>query len=155
MSPAWDWMMQVTEDHGRVGVLWRSGAMQAVPPVIDHAVVDIRFDGEAWEIVMRDVSDSLLPSEVTIDRRAARHVLRAAAALHDRFRGLRLDGLCSLESRYRLFDPRSIRAHAITPPRANLAAAAWGVFACLAPPDVAEPVLGMLAEPALLAGQLA
>src|ERR1051326_3945184 len=59
MSPAWDWMMQVTEDHGRVGVLWRSGAMQAVPPVIDHAVVDIRFDGEAWEIVMRDVSDSL------------------------------------------------------------------------------------------------
>jgi len=155
MSPAWDWLMRVTGDRGRVGVLWRSGVMHAVPPVIDHAVVDTRFDGEAWEVVMRDVSDTLVGPETTIDRRAARRVLHAAAALHDRFRSVRLDGLCSLEDRYRLFAPRTIRELGITHPRARLAAAAWGPFADLAPVDVAGPVLQILDKPALLARQLA
>src|SRR5439155_498433 len=77
------------------------------------------------------------------------------APLVDRFRGVRLDGLCSLEDRYRLFAPRAIREHAITHPRARLAAAAWGQFVDLAPPDVAGPVLAILDKPALLAGQLA
>lgn len=155
MSPAWDWIMRVTGDEGRVGVLWRSGAMHAVPPVIDHAVVDTRFDGEAWEVVMRDVSDALVGPEATIDRPAARRVLNAAAALHDRFRAVHLDGLCSLEDRYRMFAPRAIRELAITHPRARLAAEAWGLFADLAPPDVAGPVLTILDRPALLAGRLA
>jgi hypothetical protein len=58
-----DWLMRATGDFGgrRFAALWESGLLDAMPDVIDHAVVGAAAEGSVAAILLRDVSEWLLP----------------------------------------------------------------------------------------------
>ena len=61
---------------------------------------------------MRDVSGDLLPGDRRLSREESARILAAAAALHRRFAGESISGLCSLEDRITLAAPATVAAQA-------------------------------------------
>src|SRR5438552_2844164 len=55
--PGADWIGRASADPGREGLLFTSGALDRLPPALDHAMVAAARDADAWWLVMRDVSD--------------------------------------------------------------------------------------------------
>jgi hypothetical protein len=83
VSPQRDWMARETHDDGRLVSLWERGLLARVPDVIDHAIVAVERDGEAWNVFMRDVSDSLIPRNARFDRAGVRRILNRPGHLRD------------------------------------------------------------------------
>lgn len=155
VSPDWDWISRATNDHGRALSMWEGGLFDRVPPAIDHATVAVEAAGTGWTVFMRDVSATLVPAERRLDRADVRRILAAMAALHLACWGERLPGLCSLEDRYRLLSPETARREIEREsPVGPLIERSWEMFVELVPGEIAEAILTMARDPALLARQL-
>jgi hypothetical protein len=88
-SPECDWIVRATGDElGREVLVWASGLLDRMPPEIVHPVVACARNGSGWAILMRDVSDSLIPDATgttLISRADHRRYLDSLAALHVAF----------------------------------------------------------------------
>jgi hypothetical protein len=151
ITPESDWALRVTRDRGREAALWTTGVLNRVSDVIDDPVVSVELGADGWTIVMRDVSDVLRKDE-RYSRADSRRVVAAITRLHDAFRGERLDGLCALEDRFRLFSPATVDGLNEELPR--WVSKGWEMFAENAPTDIWEATRRMMDRPEELAAEL-
>ena len=154
--PAADWIGRATRDEGREALLHRSGAFDRMPPAIDPPVVDAWPEGDgAWWVAMRDVSAHLLDHESMLPRERNRFVLASAAAMWEEFWNDDVPHASTLEDRLSMASrgvaERERNGLDLLPKQFD---AAWAAFAEAIEPDVAEPVLRLLEEPAPLAAAL-
>jgi hypothetical protein len=126
-----------------------------MPHAIDHAVVAAELDGEAWWVVMRDVSASLLPDNKRLSREEHTRILEAANLMWEEFWGERVPHLCPLHDCFHLFSPVIAEAERdgldLLPKQYEVF---WEAFAEAVDRDVAEPVLALLEDPAPLVAEL-
>jgi aminoglycoside phosphotransferase (APT) family kinase protein len=153
--PGSDWIGRATKDPGREAVLFADGTLARMPGQVDPAVVAAEREGEAWWVVMRDVSDELLDGSSPLSREQNRFVLAAAAAMWDEFWDSDQGGLAALRDRLAMASPATAERERddvdILPKQLE---AAWEGFAEAVDADVAEAVLAVLAEPERLARAL-
>jgi hypothetical protein len=153
--PGSNWIDRHTKDEGREALLFTTGVLDRMPDAIDHAVIAAERDGDAWWVVMRDVSSSLLPDGKRLSREEHRRILEAANLMWAEFWGERVPNLCSLEDCFRLFSPAIAAAERngldLLPKQYEVF---WEAFAEAVDSDVAEPVLALLEDPAPLAAEL-
>lgn len=103
-----DMFMRATGDLGhRYVALWASGILDALPESIDHATVGCAQDGPVGAILMRDVSDTLLPpGDALLPFDQHRRFLDHMAEMHASFWGFRdTVGLTPPTIRYVFFGP--------------------------------------------------
>lgn len=165
LHPADDWAMRATGDaHCRPVTLWRHGWLDELPACLDHAIVgaawDERPDGRGAVLVMRDVSDRLVPAgNDVLPLTQHRAFLDHMAQLHAAFWG-RGDttGLLPLSTRYVFLGPRlaeTERAGGSTHPvPTQLMPEGWAQLARRAP-RAADVVFPLLDDPAPLVAALA
>jgi hypothetical protein len=155
IDPSADWIGRNSGDEGREGLLYTRGLFRRIPAAIDPAVVTAGFDGEAWWIVMRDVSDRLLDTTSPISRDQNRLVMRAANSMWEEFWGERHDCLCELGARITFARPHVAEierdALDLLPKQFE---AAWEALAEAVDADVAEPTLALLDDPSPLVAKL-
>jgi phosphotransferase family enzyme len=151
-----DWVARVTHDSGREASLWTEGVLARMPGEIDHAVLAAGREGTGTWLLMRDVSDELLPPDRRLTREESRRLLATFAAMHLRFAGERIDGACSLEDRIMIAAPATVAGEIdgvdYLP---KMLAVGWEVFVEAVPEDVATAVLGAVEDPEPLARELA
>ena len=111
-----------------------------MPAAVDHTVVAAERDGDARWVVMRDVSDSLLPHSDRLSREEHRHILEAANRMWEKFWGEQVPHLCSLPDCFYLFSPAIAAKERdgvdLLPKQYEVF---WEAFAEAVEPDVAEP----------------
>ena len=150
-----DWVSRVTHDDGREVGLWEQGVLARMPPEIDPAVLDAGRAGRVSWLLMRDVSGELLPPDRRLSRDESARILATAAALHRRFAGQSISGLCSLEDRITLTAPATVAGEAggvdFLP---KMLVVGWEVFAETVPDDVAAAVFDAMEQPGPLAALL-
>ena len=150
-----DWVARVTHDSGREASLWTDGALARMPREIDHAVLEAGREGTRTWLLMRDVSDELLPPHRRLTREESRRLLATFAAMHRRFAGERIDGACSLADRIMLAAPATVAGEVdgvdYLP---KMLTVGWEVFAEAVPEDIAASVLGAAEDPKPLAREL-
>lgn len=155
LPPEGDWLTRGTDGLGRMRLLWDDGVLDRLPPVVDHATVSmVRSDG-GDVVVMRDVSDALVPSSVAIPVGTAERLVQGLAAMHAAWEGFSAP-YCSVAARLRLFAPAVHAAddgHHPHPLRESIVEG-WDVFADLVPSQVAAVVAGVHEAPELLARRL-
>jgi len=138
--------------------LWRSGALDRLPPGVGHAILDGWTEGaDTTVLVMRDLGGSVLTWDDRLSTERCRWLLRRLAALDERFLGAPPEGLVPLRPVLELFAPHRIRDTAAAGNRLCAAALrGWEYFADpgLVPSDVADVVLGLLADVGPLAAAL-
>jgi hypothetical protein len=153
--PGSAWIDHHTKDRGREALLFTSGVLSRLPPAIDHAVVAAERDGDAWWVVMHDVSASLLPDGRRLMRDEHRRVLAAANQMWDEFWGEQVPHLCSLHDCFQLFSPAIGAAERdgldLLPKQYG---AFWEAFAEVVDSDVADQVLAMVEDPGPLVAEL-
>ena len=151
-----DWVARVTHDGGREASLWTDGVLARMPREIDHAVLAAGREGTGTWLLMRDVSDDLLPSDRRLTREESRRLLATFSAMHRRFAGERIEGACSLANRIVLAAPATVAGEVdgvdYLP---KIIAVGWEVFAEVVPEDVATAVLAAVEDPEPLAHELA
>ena len=157
VAPTADWIGRLSRDRGREGLLHSEGLFARMPEVIDPATVAAEPDGaDAWWVVMRDVSADLLDAASPITREQNRSVLGAADRMWRTYWGEEWDFLCTSYDRIAGMGPvtseRERDGLDLLPKQLE---AAWDAFAEAVEPDVAEPVLGLLADPSPLVAELA
>jgi hypothetical protein len=103
--PGCNWIDRHTADEGREALLFRSGVLERVEEAIDHTIVAAERDGEAWWVVMKDVSDSLLPDDRRLSRAESLSILAAVNRMWEEFWREEIPHLCSLQDCLRLFSP--------------------------------------------------
>jgi hypothetical protein len=155
-----DWLMRATGDLAgrRFVTLWESGLLDAVPEVIDHAVVGAALEGSVGAILMRDVSDAVLPlGDEPLELDDHLRFLDHMATLHAKFWGWSDDlGLTPLRTRYLMFSPTVAREEAALGSDAvvpRFMAEGWERFADVAP-DAARLVMPLLEDPGPLVAAL-
>jgi len=155
IDPSADWIGRNSGDQGREGLLFTEGLFERMPPAIDAAVVAAEHEGDAWWVVLRDVSDRLLDADSPISRDQNRRVLRAANAMWEQFWGERHDFLCDSGARIALARPQVAElerdAVDLLPKQFE---AAWEAFAEAVEDDVAQPILALLDDPSPLVSRL-
>ena len=155
IDPSADWIGRNSGDQGREGLLFTEGLFERMPPAIDAAVVAAEHEGDAWWVVLRDVSDRLLDADSPISRDQNRRVLRAANAMWEQFWGERHDFLCDSGARIALARPQVAElerdAVDLLPKQFE---AAWEAFAEAVENDVAQPILALLDDPSPLVSRL-
>jgi hypothetical protein len=154
IDPSGDWIGRNSNDRGREGLLYTEGLFERMSG-IDPAVVAAEFDGGAWWLVTRDVSDRLLDADSPISRAENQLVMRAANSMWEEFWGERHDFLCSCAARVGFAGPRvAARERDGTDLLPKQFEAAWQALAEAIEADVAEPVLALLDDPSPLASEL-
>lgn len=146
--PGSNWIDRHTADDGREALLFRSGVLDRVQAAIDHTIVAAERDGDAWWVVMTDVSDSLLSDEKRLSRPESLRVFAAANQMWDEFWDEEVEHLCPLRDRLSLFFPaisESERAGLDLLPKQY--EVFWEAFAEAVDFDVAEGVLGLQQDP--------
>jgi aminoglycoside phosphotransferase (APT) family kinase protein len=83
--PGSDWLGRCTRDPGREALLFADGVFARMPATVDPAVVAAEPEGDAWWVVMRDVSDELLDESTPLTREENRFVLGRAAEMWAEF----------------------------------------------------------------------
>jgi hypothetical protein len=166
-----DWMMRATHDPGRAATLWVSGAMDALPPVIDPAIVRIERGPAdrpaAWVLYLEDVSASFLRRGTIIDAAECQRILDALASMHaaywspdaNRRPDPGLADLVSLPDLIRLASPETVaREAALDHPFIGVLRSGWAAFDELTDaiglPDIRTAIHGILADPDPLAEAL-
>jgi hypothetical protein len=153
--PGTNWIDRHTKDEGREALLFTSGVLGRMPRTIDHAVVAAERDADAWWVVMRDVSDSLLPNGKRLTREEHRRVLAAANGMWEEFWGEQVPHLCPLYDCFQLFSPAIGEAERdgldLLPKQYEVF---WEAFAEAVDRDVAEAVLALVDDPAPLVAAL-
>ena len=150
VSLATDWLMRATHDTNTRSVsLWEHGLMDLLPSEIDHARIACARDSDGGAILLRDVSDKMLPyANFTLADNA--FMLEAMASLHAAFfdspllasQGL---GLCRLSDVYSMFSPLTGQREAGGPdevPQRILEG--WAMVKTAVPSDVADIILTLL-----------
>jgi hypothetical protein len=154
VEPAAEWISRWTEDPGREGILARDHVLAGLEGV-DAAVLTATRDGDAWWIVMRDVTDELLDDASPLEREDHRRILAALDGMWTAFAGTRLDCLASTWCRLSLTGPavavRERDGHDLLP---NQLEAAWDAFLAAVDPDVGEAVLALAIDPGPLGAAL-
>lgn len=148
-----DWLMRATGDDGRLFRLWSRGVLQRLPAGIDTAVETVEELPSGCVVVMRDVSDSLVPAGHLLTREQSRRVVAAASSLHDAFAGMRIEGLCPLVDRLAFLTPAVARGTADEPLR-GMVLEGWSRFGEVVPPPIGEAVLELIERPGTLAAAL-
>jgi hypothetical protein len=153
--PGTNWIDHHTKDQGREALLFTSGVLGRMPPAIDHAVLAAERDGDAWWVVMRDVSASLLADGRRLSREEHRRVLAAANGMWDEFWDEQVPHLCSLHDCFQLFSPAIAEAERygldLLPKQYEVF---WEAFAEAVDTDVADAVLTLVYDPAPLVTEL-
>lgn len=128
-------------------LLWREGALDRLPPGVAHAVVDAWCEGDATVIVMRDLDGRVLGWEDRLSADQTRWVVGRTAALHRAFLEDPPCAVAPLEMVLDQFAPHRIGSFVDSGnPLPGLVQRGWTIFADLVPVDVADPVLGILAD---------
>jgi Phosphotransferase enzyme family len=154
IDPSGDWIGRNSGDRGREGLLYAEGLFERMSG-IDPAVVAAEFEGGAWWLVTRDVSDRLLDADSPISRAQNQLVMTAANSMWEEFWGERYDFLCSFAARVAIAGPRvAARERHGTDLLPKQFEAAWEAFAEAIEAEVAEPVLALLDDPSPLASEL-
>ena len=156
LPPEGDWLTRLTAGAGRLRRLWDSGTLAEVAATVDHSIVALVPSNGTDVVVMRDVTDSLVPAAGAVSRTTAWRLLAGLAALHRAWEGRAIAGLCRPAARYELFAPRQHAPNCGPNPHPNraLILAGWDTFAKLVPTDVAEAVFAVHAHPERLAEAL-
>ncbi|HEY6415625.1 MAG TPA: hypothetical protein VIX41_05295, partial [Acidimicrobiales bacterium] len=160
-----DWIARSLGDLTcRQVTVWTSGLLDALPPAIDHTVVDAArgFGRNGWgaALLMRDVGAHLVPegdSTVPVEQHAA--ILDHMAELSARFWGWTdTIGLTPPTIRWSFFGPGMLECeremgwpHEVP----VMADRGWRAFADRAPGDVARAVDAVRRAPSLLSGAVA
>jgi hypothetical protein len=153
--PGGGWIERHTRDEGREALLFRSGVLGRLDRSIDHAAVAAERDGDAWWVLMRDVSERLLPDGKRLSREESRLILTAVNAMWEEFWGEQVPHVSSLRDCLGLFSPSIGAAERdgvdLLPKQYE---AFWEAFAEAADDDVAEGVLALHEEPSALVARL-
>jgi aminoglycoside phosphotransferase (APT) family kinase protein len=153
--PGSDWIGRATSDPGREALLFADGTFARLPRSIDPAVVAAEQDGEAWWVVMRDVSGELVDDDTPLTREEHRFVMGAAAAMWDEFWDDVPASAGALPDRLAIAGPATAERerHGVDVLPKQLEAA-WEAFAEAVEDDVAGAVLDLLEDPRPLAEAL-
>jgi len=135
-------------------LLWRSGALDLLPPGVGHAVVDGWLEGDTTVLVMRDLGDTMLTWDDRLSTARCRWMVDRIAALHQRFLDDPPVAVVPLEPVLGLFAPTRIARLAGENELIAAALRGWEYFPDHVPVDVAEPVLTLLEDPRALAAAL-
>lgn len=154
--PGSNWIDRHTADEGREALLFRSGVLDRVPgQAIDHAIVAAERDGEAWWVVMKDVSDSLLSDDRRLSRAESLSILAAVNRMWEEFWGETIPHLSSLRDCFGLFSPAIAESERngldLLPKQYEVF---WEAFTEAVDPDVADGVLSLHQDPAALVSRL-
>jgi aminoglycoside phosphotransferase (APT) family kinase protein len=154
--PGSDWLGRTTRDPGREALLFADGVFARMPATVDAAVVAAEPDGDAWWVVMRDVSAELLDDSTPLTREENRFVLGRAAEMWATFQDEDVPHLSTLRDRLAFSSPAISEIERedvdILPKQFE---AAWEAFAEAADADVAEAVLRLVDDVTPLADALA
>ena len=155
VGPASDWLGRITGDRGRTALLWEAGAFARMPAALDHGIEAVLADGEAWWVLMRDLSSTFLADGRRLTRTESRRILDIGAALHDEFAGDVPDGPAALADRVGMSSRRVAQDERsgsdLLPKQVD---AAWDAFADSVPDDVGSEVLKAIDDVAPLAARL-
>ncbi|MGH3336728.1 MAG: hypothetical protein ACRDOZ_12970 [Nocardioides sp.] len=156
VTPASDLTLALTGGTvAREYLLWRSGALDRLPPGVGHAVVDGWVEGDTTVIVMHDLGDKVLTWRSCLSTDETDWVLGRVAAMHRRFLGSPPREVVPLDRVLTIFAPERIRGLADEGNElAGLACRGWDIFAQTVPADVAGPVLVLLEDPTPLVSAL-
>jgi hypothetical protein len=154
LSREWDWIMRATGDHGRAALAWQSGLLDEVPAIIDHGVVACAIDGDGHALLMRDLSQTLIPpgdDPISVDENA--RFLEAMAAMHAHFWG-KADlasparGFCGLVQHYHMLAPETGHREANGPdPIPKMLLKGWALLPELVERDVHDVIARLLEDP--------
>ena len=155
-DPSSDLAMRLSGDtDGRELGLWASGVLDELPDGVGHAVVGGWRDGDEVVTVMRDLGDSVLTWGTPLGHEECLRIVRAAAAVHARFRGRPPAGACALGTRLRLFAPAVVQPVATTDhPIARAVLEGWDRFATVVPPALRDAVSRLHQDPGPLVAAL-
>lgn len=154
VDPQRDWIMQATRDTGRIARLWAAGLFERMPAIIDTAIIGVVATPQGCTVVMRDVTESLLPDGAPVTRLQSRQLLAAAAALHRAFTHRPADDLCSLADLLGFLSPTATAPYRADHEVPRLVQTGWERFGDVVPGDVAEAVFHVLESPGALADAL-
>jgi hypothetical protein len=153
--PGSNWIDRHTADEGREALLFKSGVMDRLPWAIDHTILAAERDGDAWWVVMKDVSDLLLPDQKRLSRDESLSILAAANGMWEKFWGEEVPHVSSLRDCFELFSPRIAESERsgldLLPKQYE---AFWEAFAEAVDSDVAEGVLKLHQDPGPLITRL-
>ena len=154
--PGSDWLGRATHDPGREARLFADGVFGRMPAAVDPAVVAAEPEGDAWWVVMRDVSGELLDESTPLTRDENRFVLARAAEMWAEFWDEPVPHLSTLTDRLAFAVPaiseRERDGLDILPKQFE---AAWEAFAEAVDEDVGEAVLDLVGDVTPLATELA
>lgn len=157
-----DWVARASGDLAcRPLLVCRSGLLERLPDVLDHAVVGCAYQpsGQGAVILMCDVSSQLVPAgDSTLPLRQHRTFLEHMAALHATFWGFEdTVGLLPLSTRYLLLSPwvadTEVALGGTHPVPTSLMPRGWRRLAASAP-DANAVVTELLAGPDVLVDAL-
>jgi hypothetical protein len=147
-----DWLSRVTRDRGRTALLWEAGAFARMPPELDHGIESVQPDGDAWWIVMRDLSSTFLDDERRLTREESNRILRAAAAMHAEFTGDVPAAAAELRDRLGMASlPVAELERGGQDLLPKQLETAWDAFADVVPDDVAGEIMTAARDPGALA----
>jgi aminoglycoside phosphotransferase (APT) family kinase protein len=154
--PGSDWLGRATRDPGREALLFADGVFARMPASVDAAVVAAEPEGDAWWVVMRDVSAELLDDSTPLTRDENRFVLARAAEMWAAFWDYEVPHLSSLADRLAFavaaISERERDGVDILPKQFE---AAWEAFEAAVDHDVATAILELTADVKPLADALA
>jgi aminoglycoside phosphotransferase (APT) family kinase protein len=154
--PGIDWLGRATRDPGREALLFADGVFARMPASVDPAVVAAEPDGDAWWVVMHDVSAELLDESTPLTRDENRFVLGRAAEMWAAFWDEEVAHLSSLADRLAFAVPalseRERDGVDILPKQFE---AAWEAFEEAVDDDLAEAILDLTDDVTPLATALA
>ena len=154
--PGSDWLGRATHDPGREALLFADGVFARMPASVDPAVVAAEPDGDAWWVVMRDVSSELLDESTPLTRDQNRFVLARAAEMWARFWDEEVPHLSSLADRLAFAEPAiSERERDDVDILPKQFEAAWEAFGEAVDRDVGEAILELVGDVTPLADALA
>jgi len=150
-DPRDDWLLRATGDSGcRYVLLWEHGLLAGLPDVIDHAVVACAIEDGVGMVLLRDVSDCLLPPGRPVSHTQHQRFLDHMATMHAAFWDWHDEvGLTPLRTRYLMFSPEVARAEAARGSSAvvpKVMGEGWDALTAAAP-RLADVVLPLLDDP--------
>ena len=147
-----DWLTRATGGSGRLRQLWDAGVLHRVADVVDHAILDVQVIDGADVVIMRDVSQQLLPPDVGIDSETVTRILDELATFHAASEGEPDAGWCTIGDRYAMFAPRSMTGDDSPGrhPVADRIVAGWELFAEHSPDDIVQAVFAVHNDPTRL-----
>jgi len=154
--PGSDWLGRATRDPGREALLFADGVFPRMPAGVDPAVLAAEPEGDAWWVVMRDVSAELLDESTPLTRDENRFVLARAAEMWAKFWDDDVPHLSTLADRLAFAIPalseRERDGVDILPKQFE---AAWEAFAEAVDDDVGTAILDLTSDTTPLADALA